>query len=340
MERDRDLEHNGPARPLKHHPGFRRIFAEGRLTLGFMFPVVRVENVMPDMTGQIDIASRIDALGFSALWIRDVPLYDPDFGDVGQIYDPWVWLGLVAAATRDISLATGAIVLPLRHPIHIAKAAASVDALTGGRFLLGLASGDRPIEFPAFRAPFENRSEKFAEGFGLVRRLLTEYFPKSETSFGSLTGRADLIPKPVTGDLPLLVVGTARQSVQWIAAHADAWITYPRSAELQRDRIGFWHAAIAQKSPGLFKPFAQSLFLDLTDNADAEPTPIFLGYKLGRNRLIEHLRVLQSLGVHHVFFNLRHSTRPAEDVVEELGSEVLPLFPSLSPGTPKSSEAS
>jgi len=74
MERDRDLEHNDPARPLKHHPGFRRIFAEGRLTLGFMFPVVRVENVMPDMTGQIDIASRIDALGFSALWIRDVPI--------------------------------------------------------------------------------------------------------------------------------------------------------------------------------------------------------------------------------------------------------------------------
>jgi luciferase-type oxidoreductase len=96
------------------------------------------------------LARRAEELGFAALWFRDVPLRDPNFGDIGQVYDPWVYLGWIAAQTRTIALATGSIVLPLRHPLHTAKAAASIDQLTRGRFVLGVASGDRPIEFPAF----------------------------------------------------------------------------------------------------------------------------------------------------------------------------------------------
>jgi len=76
--------------------------AEGRLTLGFLMPVVSIaKGVFPDMAGQLELASRIDTLGFSAVWVRDVPLYDPDFGDVGQIYDPWIWLGQLAAVTKE-----------------------------------------------------------------------------------------------------------------------------------------------------------------------------------------------------------------------------------------------
>lgn len=66
--------------------------------------------------------------------------------EAGQVYDPWVWLGWIAAQTSTIALATGSIILPLRHPLHTAKASASVDQLTGGRFVLGVASGDRPVE--------------------------------------------------------------------------------------------------------------------------------------------------------------------------------------------------
>ena len=70
-----------------------------------------------------------------------MPLRDPSFGDIGQVYDPWVYLGWIAAQTRTIALATGSIILPLRHPLHTAKASASIDQLSGGRFVLGVASG-------------------------------------------------------------------------------------------------------------------------------------------------------------------------------------------------------
>lgn len=65
--------------------------------------------------------SRRKKLGFAALWTRDVWLRDPNFGDLGQVYDPWVWLGRIAAQTYGIALATGSIILPLRHPVHTAK---------------------------------------------------------------------------------------------------------------------------------------------------------------------------------------------------------------------------
>ena len=126
------------------------MFAPGRLTLGVFFPIEAFQRDEPTMRDQERLARRAEELGFAALWTRDVPLRDPNFGDIGQVYDPWVWLGWIAAQTRTIALATGSIILPLRHPLHTAKAAASVDQLTGGRLVLGVASGDRPVEFPAF----------------------------------------------------------------------------------------------------------------------------------------------------------------------------------------------
>src|ERR1700761_6149574 len=150
-------------------PGFQKMFAPGRLTLGVFFPIEAFKGDQPTMRNQEYLARRAEELGFAALWFRDVPLRDPNFGDIGQVYDPWVYLGWIAAHTRTIALATGSIILPLRHPLHPAKAAASVDQLSGGRFLLGVASGDRPVEFPAFGIPFEKRDELFRENLRVIR---------------------------------------------------------------------------------------------------------------------------------------------------------------------------
>ncbi|MEM6623944.1 MAG: LLM class oxidoreductase [Pseudomonadota bacterium] len=309
------------------HPGFARVFAPSRTTLGLMFPLAKNHNGVADMRGQLDLAKRADELGFAALWSRDVPLLDPEFGDAGQVFDPWVWLGQLATVTRRITLSTAGIVLPLRHPLHTAKAAASVDAITRGRFMLGAASGDRAVEYPAFNRDHATRGERFREQIETIRSATTETYPTIENSFGQMQG-LDLLPKPLFGHVPMLAVGSVQQSVQWIAANMDGWISYPRDIDDQRRRIDLWKMAVGQKANGAFRPFAQSLFIDLTENPDTDRTPIFLGFRLGRNRLIEHLERLNDIGVHHVFFNLRHSERPAADVVEELGADVLPFFPS------------
>jgi len=317
-------------RPAVENPGFRRMFAAGRLTLGVFFPIEAFEGDRPSMAGQEDLAARAEALGFAALWFRDVPLRVPAFGDVGQVYDPWVYLGTILARTRSIALATGAVVLPLRHPLHTAKAAASVDRLSGGRFVLGVASGDRPEEFPAFGQDIEARGETFRENLRVMRQAWAESFPAIDSPYGRLSG-ADPVPKPIAASVPLLVTGQSRQTLQWIAREADGWVTYPRPLERQADAARLWRTAVEGAAPGAFKPMAQSLYVDLAERPDAAATPIHLGIRAGSDVLREHLRGLKAAGVNHVALNLKYGARPAAEVMEEIGERVLPEFPAAAP---------
>ncbi|SED18282.1 LLM class flavin-dependent oxidoreductase [Rhodobacter sp. 24-YEA-8] len=86
----------------------------------------------------------------AAIWLRDVPLFDPRFGDAGQVFDPFTYMAWLAAKTSRIALTTRSAVVTLRHPIDLAKMATTIDHLSNGRLILGIASGDRPVEFPAY----------------------------------------------------------------------------------------------------------------------------------------------------------------------------------------------
>jgi luciferase-type oxidoreductase, BA3436 family len=316
------LEANTTAKP-GDSKGFRRMFAPGRLTLGVFFPIEAFQRDEPTMRDQERLAKRAEELGFAALWVRDVPLRDPSFGDIGQIYDPWVYLGWIAAQTRDIALATGSVILPLRHPLHTAKAAASVDRLSGGRLVLGVASGDRPVEFPAFGVDVDKRGALFRENLTVLRTVLTQNFPRIQSSYGVMQGTADLVPKPV-GALPILITGTSRQTLEWIAEHADGWITYPRSLAQQAERAAHWHATVMAVRPGVFTPFVQSLYIDLTTDPDHPPQPIHLGFRGGRNVLFQFLDALRRAGVNHVILNVKYGARDAAEVIDEIGRNVLP----------------
>lgn len=301
------------------------MFIRGRLTLGVYFPIEAFTGSRPTMQNQVALARRAEELGFAALWFRDVPLLDPQFGDIGQIYDPWVYLGYIAAQTQKIALTTGAIVLPLRHPLHVAKAAASVDLLSGGRMVLGVASGDRPVEFPAFGKEMAERGELFRESLAYFRQALAESFPVIDSPLGHLEG-ADLIPKPPTGSIPTLITGHSQQSIEWIAENGDGWAMYPRPPQVQQLIVAEWERATREAAPGIFKPFTQSLFIDLSPDPDEPPRPIHLGYRLGRSVLIQLLSTIRAIGVSHVVLNLKYSQRPAADVLEEVGEYVLPVL--------------
>ena len=311
-------------------PGFRKMFAPGRLTLGVFFPIEAFPRDEPTMRGQEALARRAEELGFAALWFRDVPLRDPNFGDIGQVFDPWVYLGWIAAQTRSIALATGSIILPVRHPLHTAKAAASVDQLSGGRLVLGVATGDRPVEFPAFGVDFENRDALFRENLWVIRAALMEEFPHMESSYGTLLGMADLVPKPI-GRLPILVTGSSRQTLPWIAENSDGWIYYPRSLEQQAETVRRWREATSLAAPGVFKPFAQSFYIDLSENPNEQATPIHLGLRAGRKVMFQFIHALREIGVNHVILNLKYGRRGAGEVLEEIGREILPQLESTQP---------
>ena len=215
--------------------------------------------------------------------------------------------------------------LPLRHPLHVAKAAASVAAASGGRFILGLGSGDRPAEYAAFGRRNEDRRELFRAHWDRVAAALADdgrVVPDLEaappTSF-------ELHPHP-PGGLPLLAVGSAGQSVEWIARHAIGWATYHRELPAQRERHRMWRAAVDRASPGAFRSFSVAMRVELLEDAGAPAQPLELGWRSGSRALVDLLQAHRSLGVHHAALNLSSSKRPLPELLAQFGSEVLPAL--------------
>ena len=304
--------------------GYHRCFKQNELSVGLIFPIEAHQNPVPDMLHQTELAQQAEQLGYAALWSRDVPLLDPSFGDAGQIYDPWTWLGYIAAHTSRIALATGSIILPLRPAVDLAKAAASVDQLSDGRLVMGVATGDRPVEYSVYGSDFDARDEAFRTTFAFIQQH-THRTPQWSDKHAARSGSLELLPKSVSGNIPLLVTGHSRQSLQWIAGNADGWLMYPQPAVQQKKVLEQWQQVLSESQQS-WKPFAQSLYVDLTEKPDEPPRQIHLGYRFGRNLLTEHLRALRDCGVNHVAINLRFSTRPVAEVIEEIAEFVLPEF--------------
>jgi len=302
-----------------------RVLTSNRLSIGLALPVMSSDQAVIDVTEQRRLARLADDSGFRALWVRDVPLNSSNYPDPVGHLDPWSWLGALAVETRQIALISGAIVLTLRHPLHIAKAAASIATLSEGRFILGLGSGDRPPEFAAFGEDVAERRRLFADHWQVVAKALgspQQVIPDRHESDSPEFQLRPLPPVPV----PLLAVGSGGQSVNWIARNAIGWMTYHREPAQQRDRYRMWRAAVEQSVPDEFRGFGEAMRLDLVSDPSAPATPIDLGYRTGRAALVEVLEGLREMGVHHVSLNLRLDERPADAIIEELAAYVLPHF--------------
>ncbi|MEM8731996.1 MAG: LLM class oxidoreductase [Pseudomonadota bacterium] len=304
---------------------YNTVFRPERLSIGLVLPLEAFPvGSAPTMAGHLEMARLAEELGFSALWLRDVPFDVPSFGDVGQVFDPFVYLGALAATTRRIALGTSSIILPLRHPAHVAKAAASADVLSDGRLLLGIASGDRPEEYPALNMDYAGRGTRFRESVAYMRAM-TEAYPRHSGSHGQLTGQIDMLPKPTGDRIPMLVTGGSQQSPDWVAQNGDGWMTYPRDAAAQGRVIADYRNRIA--AAGLAnKPVMQSLYVDLLDAPSAQPRPIHLGFQSGTDFLRHYLQDIQTLGINHVALNLRFNQAPIDQTLKRLAEDLLPDF--------------
>lgn len=303
---------------------FSKVAKRNRMTLGLVFPIEAYKGSVATMKNQEQLAKRAEELGFKALWFRDVPFNDPSFGDAGQLYDPWVYMTHIMNHTSEIALATGSVILPLRHPVHTAKSIASIQSLSQGRVILGVASGDRPIEYPAFNHNLTHKSELFRDSFFYIKALQGD-FPKYESEvYGKIHGNIDLLPK-YQGNTPFLVTGHSGQTLDWIAEHADGWLYYPRDFAFLERSLASWNDSL-QHSGHEWKPYMQSLYLDLVEDKTASPSGIHLGFKSGTDYALWHLKTLERYGVNHVIINLKYSSRPAAEVIEELGESVLGEF--------------
>ncbi|SAL03056.1 luciferase family protein [Caballeronia arationis] len=324
-------EHDLSIAPILEQPAYTRLFAPEKLTVGLILPLeTHPDSPAPTMRDHVTMAQKADELGFGALWMRDVPFYDPRYGDVGQIFDPIAYIGYLAAFTQRIALGTAGIVLPMREPLILAKQIASLDHLSRGRMVLGLSSGDRPAEYPLFDIDFETRGDRFRDAFEVYKTVSEQSFPRfSSPRFGQSDGMHDLVPKAPFARTPAIAVGQAQQSLAWIAKNMDGFIGsspvpqhLPAFAAKWRDEVQ------AQCGEERFKPLGIGGFLDLVKDPDEPLVRTRGGFRSGSRGLMRFLKDAQAAGVNHIALNPKISRRPYADLMDELASEVLPHFPS------------
>jgi luciferase-type oxidoreductase len=226
------------------------------------------------------------------------------------VFEVFTYLGFLAGVTRDILLGTAAVVLPLREPVLTMKAAATADRLSNGRLLLGVASGDRPVEYPVFGRAFDTRGDAFRSQVEMLRRWTSDSWDEG----------LQVLPRPIR-PLSLLVAGLGQQSLEWAGAHMDGLLAYPRTPQEHLPRTQAWHAAAG---PG--KPYASFIHIDLVAQVDAPITRHHFGVMTGRQGLIAELEAMREAGIQHIGLHLRRCQRPVAEVLEEIGSCVLPVL--------------
>lgn len=185
----------------------------------------------------VEVARKAEELGYESLWIPEhlaVPVditsrypYSADGqfpgGPTANLHDPFVALAFVAAHTHTIKLGTGVFVLPLRNPLVVAKAVASLDVLSQGRVLFGIGIGWLEEEFQAVGMPFHERVGRTREWVNMLRTLWSEETPHFQGHYHSFPP-IGFHPKPVQQPYPpILFGGEVRAALQRAAELGDGW---------------------------------------------------------------------------------------------------------------------
>jgi probable F420-dependent oxidoreductase len=143
--------------------------------------------------------------------------------------DPLIWLAYVAALTESIKLATGILIVPQRNPLVTAKEVATIDALSGGRMILGVGVGWLKEEFDALGVPFADRGRRHDDYVEAMRALWRDdkaSVHNTYTSFDNCISR----PRPVNGTVPIVVGGHTKKAAQRAAQLGDGF--FPGSGSI------------------------------------------------------------------------------------------------------------
>jgi probable F420-dependent oxidoreductase len=172
----------------------------------------------------VAMARAAEESGFDSIWLGDHLLYRDDGRPERGPWEMWTLLAGLAAMTQRVRLGPLVACLAFHPPGVLAKMAATVDELSGGRLVLGLGAGWNREEFDAFGIPFDHRASRFEEAFAIVRPLLEG---ERVTLAGAFHQVQDAVLLPVPARRPTLMVGSSGERVLSVALpHVDAWNTW------------------------------------------------------------------------------------------------------------------
>jgi probable F420-dependent oxidoreductase len=170
------------------------------------------------------MAHAAEDVGFDSIWLGDHLLYRGDGRPERGPWDCWTMLAGLAAVTQRVQLGPLVACTAFHAPGLLARAAAAVDEISGGRLVLGIGSGWNEAEFRAFDLPFDRRVARFEEAFEIVRRLLDGERVTFEGRFHRVAD-AVLLPAPARRP-PLMIGATGPRMLAIALPHAQAWNTW------------------------------------------------------------------------------------------------------------------
>lgn len=193
-------------------------------TEGMMYPV---PFATPD--DLLRVTAESEELGYYAVMGNDHMTTQQyvrhSFPDPPNFYEPLITYAYCAASTSSIRFMTGVIVMPVREPVLLAKQVATLDQLSGGRFLLGIGVGAYREEFVAVHPGMKsaNRGDMVQEGIQSLRLLFTERTASFSGQYFHFND-VELYPKPLQQPLPIFSAGNAEGSIRRAAELCDGWL--------------------------------------------------------------------------------------------------------------------
>ncbi|NCG24331.1 MAG: LLM class flavin-dependent oxidoreductase [Actinobacteria bacterium] len=190
-----------------------------RMKIGVQLPEVEWEVPFPEL---IEMAQAAETVGFDSVWYGDHLIYDLPVGVRGP-WEAWTTLAAIAASTSTIELGPLVASTSFHAPAMLAKQAATVDAISEGRLIVGLGAGWNQREYDAFGFPYDRRVSRFAEAFTIIRTLLRD----GEIDFHGDYYSADrcvLHPRsPRPGGPPLMIGSVGARMLDLTLPYVDSW---------------------------------------------------------------------------------------------------------------------
>jgi alkanesulfonate monooxygenase SsuD/methylene tetrahydromethanopterin reductase-like flavin-dependent oxidoreductase (luciferase family) len=166
------------------------------------------------------VALEAEASGLDSVWVYDHLLFRFD-GETTGIHECWTVLAAIAEATSRVELGTIVMCTGFRNPALLAKMAATLDHLSGGRLILGIGCGWHDPEYEAFGYPTDHKVGRFEEALTVIRGLIRD--GRSDVDGRWVTAADAVLIPPARPDLPILIAAKRPRMLDLTARHADAW---------------------------------------------------------------------------------------------------------------------